>query len=263
MQFVVILWTGCLAGWMVFLTKVDMRIWTDCKLFYFLFRFGRHYSSMLLVLMSVEKYVAVYFPLKSKTVCTVKTAKWATGIVGVALAAYNSTFFFVIKSANRNGRYGCLDIGNFRAIEDIVDPVLYSFAPFALMFITNFAIVFKFIRAKCNQSNLTESTNQALAKSATRGTVMVITVSITFIILTAPTAVSMGLWHVIKLGNNPGYRAFMNLTQYLNHSINGILYCVVGSKVRAELVKIFNRKQKSQNRPSVYSISNTSVTTTI
>ena len=36
---------------------------------------------MLLVLMSDEKCFAVYFPLKSKTVCTLKTAKWPTGIV--------------------------------------------------------------------------------------------------------------------------------------------------------------------------------------
>ena len=48
---------------------------------------------MLLVLMSVEKCFAVYFPLKSKTICTVKTSKWATGIVGVILAGYDSIYF--------------------------------------------------------------------------------------------------------------------------------------------------------------------------
>ena len=265
LHLVVILWTGCLTGWLTFLTRrqVDMRRWTDCKLFYFLFGFGRHYSSMLLVLMSIEKCFAVYFPLKSKTLCTVKTAKWATGIVGVILAAYNSVYFFIVKSAKGNGRYGCLWIGNFTVIERIVDSVLYSFGPFALMFITNFAIVFKFIRAKCNQSNATESPNQALAKSATRGTAMVVTVSVTFLILTAPTAVHLALPHVIQLQNNPRYRAFMNLTQYLNHSINGVLYCVVGSKFRMELVKILNRKRKRLNRSNVYSISNTSVTNTM
>ena len=72
--------------------------WTDCKLFSFLFYLGRHYSSMLLVLMSIEKCFAVYFPLKAKTVCTVKTAKWATGTVGVILAAYNSLRFYEWKS---------------------------------------------------------------------------------------------------------------------------------------------------------------------
>ena len=53
---------------------------------------------MLLVLMSLEKCFAVYFPLKSKAICTVRIAKWATGVAGVILAGYNSMFFFVIKA---------------------------------------------------------------------------------------------------------------------------------------------------------------------
>ena len=51
------------------------------------------YSSTLLVLMSFEKCFAVYFPLMSKTVCPVKTAKWVTGIAGALLASYNSLHF--------------------------------------------------------------------------------------------------------------------------------------------------------------------------
>ena len=76
---------------------------TDCKLFFFLYQSGRHYSSMLFVLMSVEKCFVVYFPLKSKTVCTVRTAKWATGIVGVILAGYNLQWFVVVET--RISRY--------------------------------------------------------------------------------------------------------------------------------------------------------------
>ena len=41
---------------------------------------------MLLVLMSIEKCFAVYFPLRAKTACTVKTAKWSAVVVGVILA---------------------------------------------------------------------------------------------------------------------------------------------------------------------------------
>ena len=44
--------------------RVDLDIYTDCKLGYTLFSFGRHYSSMLLVLMSIEKCFAVYFPFQ-------------------------------------------------------------------------------------------------------------------------------------------------------------------------------------------------------
>ena len=220
--------------------------WTDCKLFSFLFFLARHYSSMLLVLMSVEKCFAVYFPLKSKTVCTVRTAKCATGIVGVILAAYNSLRFYEWESRliHSSGNQVCIFIHDHKKIIQAIDSALYSFGPFILMFMTNFAIVFKFMRAKCesSQCNSSQSTNQALVKTATRGTAMVVTVSVTFLILTTPSAADQALLHVMHLATYPMYRVFMNFTQYLNHSINGLLYCIVGSRFRNELLKILCRK---------------------
>ena len=50
--------------------------------------------------MSLEKCFAVYFPLKSKTVCTVRTAKWLTGIFGIVLGGHDVMFLFFEKSRN-------------------------------------------------------------------------------------------------------------------------------------------------------------------
>ena len=258
-----VLWTGCIGAWFRHLTRrqIDPRIWTDCKLYYYLFYFATDYSSTLLVLMSLEKCFAVYFPLKSKTICTVKTAKWATGIVGIIMAGYNLVYIFILKASiiKSSGLYTCIYIGNSRVIVEAVDSVLYSFGPFTLMFITNFAIVFKFMGAKCknNHNNSTESTNQALNKAATRGTAMVVTVSVTFIILTAPTGVAYALSRMVQLEDIPLYRVFMNLTRYLNHSINGVLYILVGSRFRIELVKIFSRKERFE---SISSFQSTNIT---
>ena len=266
--FTVVLWTGCFVYWIKYLTRdqVDPRTWTDCKLEYFLFHFGRHYSSMLLVLMSVEKCFAVYFPLKSKTVCTVKIAKWLTGIVGIILAGYNLLCFF-LKKAQFNETAGLMicvindDFNKIFLFYFMFDSVLYSFGPFALMFITNFAIVLKFMRAKCerNLNNSTESINQALVKAATKGTAMVVTVSVTFLILTAPGGVNYALRSFIQLWTIPGYRIFMNITTYLNHSINGILYCIVGTRFRRELFLLFCLNDRPRGLSSIYSGNSTGV----
>ena len=213
---------------------------------------------MLLVLMSIEKCFAVYFPLKSKTICTTRTAKWATCIVGAVLAGCDifQVWGFRYRFIKSNGRHVCAGKIDYGTIVSAVDSALYSFGPFMLMSITNLAIVLKFMRAKYKRHS-TESTNQALAKSATRGTSMVVTVSATFLILTAPTAMNQALLHVIHLGSNAMYQLFMNLTQYLNHNINGVLYCIVGSRFRNELLKLFCRKK----RPSDRSVTNMSVFT--
>ena len=197
--------------------------------------------------MSLEKCFAVYFPLKSKTVCTVKTAKWATGIVGFILAGYDSVYFFALESVIIMGSRYCVYSELSIRIIFPVDSVLYSYGPFSLICITNVAIVFKFMTAKY-KSNSTESTDQALAKSATRGTAMVVTVSITFLLLTAPSALDgvITFRRYYLSGYFPLYRAYMNLTQYLNHSINGVLYCIVGSRFRGEIIKIICRKEKPE-----------------
>ena len=177
---------------------------------------------MLLVLMSVEKCFAVYFLLKAKSVCTVRRAKWACFIFGIILVGYDSVYIFITEFRLINfveeGLHFCVYNVDFKVISILIflDSVLYSFGPFLLMFVTNFAIVFIFMTAKCNSTS-TESTNQALAKSATRGTAMVVTVSVTFILLTAPTAV-YGALFVNRVADNPMYVVFMNFAQYLNHS---------------------------------------------
>ena len=146
----------------------------------------------------------------------------------------------------------CVINVDFRNVYDFYitfDSFLYSFGPSALMFITNFAIVFKFMRAKCksDQNNSTESTSQALVKSATKGTAMVVTVSVTFLLLTAPGGVSNALKSLVQLWTIPEYRIFMNITSYLNHSINGVLYCIVGTRFRRELFRLFERKKIPSN----------------
>ena len=52
--------------------------------------------------MSVEKFFALYFPLKTKTVCTVKTAKRVTIVAAVIFAAFDSQFFFIMRKYEDN-----------------------------------------------------------------------------------------------------------------------------------------------------------------
>ena len=84
---------------------------------------------MLLVLMSIEKCFAVYFPLKSKSICTINTAKWSTGIFGVIIAGYDSLFFFVNKAGiiESSGFDTCVYIVDIRGAIHILHSILYSF----------------------------------------------------------------------------------------------------------------------------------------
>ena len=248
------LWSGAFVGWIGVLTRwtIDLFTWADCKIGFFVFYFYSHYSSALLVIMSFEKFIALYFPLKTKTFCTTKVAKVTCGITAMILTLYNIQYVVLYKVRKyTNGVAQCV-IPNVRylAILDRIDSVLYSFGTFAVMLLVNFAVIVKFLKAKCRKNNLncsTESTTQSLNKYATRGTAMVVTVSLTFILLTAPVAMDQASGKT--LSRDPIYYAFQMIMRYLNHSINGILYCIVGSKFRKELLKLLCNKRNSANIP--------------
>ena len=114
-----------------------------------------------------------------------------------------------------------------------VDGVLYSYAPFAIMGTANIAIIYKFIKAKmASKWDGTESANQAMSSAAMRGTAILITVSVTFLILTGPATI------VFAVTVFPS-RILMGILYFgvaLNHSINGFLYCIVGTKFRKEFI---------------------------
>ena len=189
--------------------------------------------------MAVEKFFALYFPLRSKSICTVKTAKWTTGSAGIIFFAFNTQYLVLYHGRFKNGAYSCFVSNlNHRKILDHFDSVIYSFGAFTIMFLVNSAIIYKFIKAKreSTQASTSESTSQALSKYALRGTAMVLIVSIMFIVFTTPVAIDQIIGR--KLTRYPLYYVFMISMQYMNHSINGFLYCIVGTKFRQELCKL-------------------------
>ena len=190
--------------------------------------------------MAVEKFFTLYFPFKSKTVCTLKTAKWATGISAFIFFSFDIQYLVIYKSVKMNGVIKCFSTNKKHlAILDRADSIIYSSGTFTIMLLVNSAIIAKFMKNKCKNicQNSTESTSQALNKYATKGTAMVVRVSITFIVLTAPVSIDQVTGR--KLTPYPLYYVFMISMQYLNHSINCVLYCIVGTKFREELLNVF------------------------
>ena len=112
------------------------------------------------------------------------------------------------------------------------------------MFAANCLIILKFMAAKWqSRHGGTESVNQGLSKSATKGSAMLLTVSFAFIILTSPIVIAFAI-------TEEPPRLIYGITvilQYLNHSINGVLYCITGSRFRQELINLFKLLWNKEN----------------
>ena len=228
---------------MVNLTRrqINVNVWTDCKVFDPLYYFCRQYSSSLLMIMTVEKCFALYFPLKSKIISTVSTAKKICATVAFALFGWNLQHIFLSDGkTSSNGEKYCIwlhiPLYYIKAL-NLTDLSLYSYIPICVMSTANCLIVLKFMMAKWkNRHGGTESVSQALSKSAVRGSVMLLTVSFLFIVLTGPYAFAYS-----RIMGNPSIIVYCVtiILNYLNHSINGVLYCVSGSRFRQELRSLF------------------------
>ena len=91
--------------------------------------------------------------------------------------------------------YGNVPRAYLRLLFSTIIAILYSFGPFAIMILVDFAIIYKFMMAKLKtRLGGTGSTNQALSKSATKGTAMLLTISFAFILLTGPIAIAHIIW---------------------------------------------------------------------
>ena len=236
---------GALPLWVMKLTyyEINPTLWISCQLGLFLIYFGFTFSSALLVIISVEKCFALYFPFKSKTICTVRTAKRVSSLTTLIYAAFFSQIFYF---SNRRVWYCDFFWPSYvyKEIFSNIVATLYTCVPFAVMISANVAIIYKFIKAKLksNQDG-TESTEKALSKSATRGIVMLLTVSFAFIILTGP----ISFFHITIFPNVSvlTYDIFVIL-QYINHGINGFLYCATGTRFRNEVKNTLSCSSKNR-----------------
>ena len=219
----------------------------------FLLLFSLPCSSCLVAVMGIEKFFALYFPLKTRSICTVSMAKKVTLVVVLIILAINLQHCFIWEAAvNADGFKYCKLVNvpdGYIEIYIQIDYTLYCYAPFTIMFLANGAIIYKFIGASCASGlSGTESTNQALIKAANKGTAMLITVTITFLVLTGPLAV---IDRSVDLEIDPIPYSVMILLRYTNHSINAVLYCISGSRFRNELMKTFPFRLCCKNSQSL------------
>ena len=234
---------------MLYLTnkKTDPYSWTDCKVAYFLYYFCSHFSSSLLMIMTVEKCFALYFPLKGKIVCTLINAKKISAVAALVFFAFDMQHLFIFDTKTSGGQQSCVKVGipkYYRATFNKVDSLLYSFIPLSVMFTANCFIILKFVKAKLNSSSNIgrKSVNQALNKSTVKCSVMLLTVSFAFIFLTTPICI------YISVGGLPRMvHSVATILHHLNHGINGVLYCITGSRFRQELKNLFSCNRTKRN----------------
>ena len=266
----IVLYASALKTWIRILTGFEMLHLSaaSCKTFMFLLLFGQHMSAWLIVLVSLDRFVAVWFPFKSAIFCNIWRAR-STGIVLILIMTLsNSHVFWTIhlmpyfpdlNSTAPPTSFRCAprqDDWFMNVAFNYVKFASYSFVPFSLVLMFNIGIIIRTIRmallrrsssqfrihfrsSRRNSLSSTRSQNNSMLTTHLKVTYMLLTMSFTWLFLTAPFNIQTLLALKDIRFKSPARQLLSKticfLLMYLNHSINLLLYCVTGRRFRTEM----------------------------
>ena len=246
------------------------------------------------------RYIAVCHPLKAPTLCSRSHFFKVVPVLFLVLLTINSHLFWTvyIDHSYVEGRdvYLCNAKPKFRyLVKEIwpwVDICMYSFLPLLIISILNARIIYCVVRARRNRKQMQLTSNASGAKkklfplikliwrkggtvsgggqqdSSYRVTLMLLTISCTFLMTTLPVSIinisaqfinprslhAVARYHLTK--------TIAHMLMYCNHSINFFLYCATGEKFRQQLKVLFCRGGNTSPRynQKLYNNGNTKLT---
>jgi hypothetical protein len=259
----IVLWIGLLRLWVGQMTGVDERNMASwlCKLIIFLGYVMSDLSVWLIIAVTVERCIAVCFPLRASGMCNVFRARLVVGLLIWILCVINAHFFWTVEvSVNKVDQHD--DVFMCDAVPDYVffvkdvfpwvDAAIYSFLPFVIIIVLNCVIIRQVVLARRARSSMQNHENRAKGDEAkamrsgnesnTKLTCMLLSVSFSFLLTTLPMNISLIVTAFYK-AETTSYRQIAQLTlgqtvtellMYVNHSINFFLYCATGKRFRRQ-----------------------------
>jgi growth hormone secretagogue receptor len=226
----------------------DFRMLTEnsCKPVNFVFYFSLHFDVMTLLAMTAERLVAVRFPMKASSLCTVKNARIALCTLAVAAMGLNLHFFWTYGWIDGDCKSYPQHLSFTQYVYPWVDSSVYSFIPTVSLAVFNIFIISSVSKS---DKALQDQTASQQKRSTQHITLMLLVITSAFLVLTGPLTILNVVKTVWRANERPGThdyavyvltRRIMVALMYSNHAINFWLYCLSGSRFRSELRAFLN-----------------------
>ena len=223
----------------------------SCKVMTYVYNASILSSVWLVVMMTTERLLAVVWPLRITVWVNISRARIAVAVNYLIWLITNSIYLLMVTSESATGgRYRCSLEPQyehfFNKIWAVIDMSLYAFVSQTLVLFLNVIIITYIRRARRQQKHIREQ--QDSGEGSSQVTAMLLSVSITFLMLTCPYSIfyigdRRGLW---EDGASPRryaihsliYTCFRVLAEF-NHCVNFLLYVTTGKAFREELKTLF------------------------
>ena len=264
-----VLYTGLLRRWISAVFDLDIRHLHPavCKIHMWLVYSSLDYSAWILIAVTFERVVLVWFPHSAKRRCSRRSAFGVLLAIAVFLLVFNAHLLFGNGNFNETKnnvttmkKCSFIDPGYSNFFYNIwpwMDLSVFCIIPFFSLLVGNLLIVFKFVRGrqKIGPSSRIERTNQKRFSSMTR---MLFTLNTVFLICTVPVSIYLIGYNDWEKGGDHAkaisslFWSLCNLLMYVNNTFNFLFYCMSGRKFRDEVKVMFcNGKYSSESSNTI------------
>ncbi|CAC5400254.1 unnamed protein product [Mytilus coruscus] len=266
----VVLFTGLLRLWIKQITGKDVASESNilCPLFTFLGFFSSVASVWIVLAISIDRAIAIKYPLKRYKEDVNKRTKITILIILIASGLANIHFLFTMGlQPNRSGDHSTscdphLSYLHFyRNVWTWIDAIIYSWIPFCVIGVTNIITIIGLFIARKTRKSL-NGKEIKLSHREHYMTIMVLTISISVLIMLIPvnTIMIMLIFWKETIGSNQELynmqlaKTIGELLMYTSHSINFVLYYWAGSQFRHQFGKVFfpKKKEKKDRKMSTF-----------
>lgn len=259
----VVLFTGPLRQWLKQTWDYDIRYLSDvgCKIQVYITYTSLHFSSWLLVAVTLERAISVVLPHKVKIGCTPRNAVIVISSLFVFTFGINIIHLVIMGLDAHRDQQTCAPTSlaylNFR--DDIyqwIDLCIAFAAPFIFLIAGNVVIIVYLQKSRVKQNNMTATRGHGgriHGRDTTSVSVLLVALSVIFFVTMTPASIFAVYYpyrfdQIYELFRTDPYTAWydyqyllfqhaiVNLISYTNASCNFILYVFSGTKFRTELV---------------------------
>ncbi|WAR11423.1 TRFR-like protein [Mya arenaria] len=234
----IVLFVGLLRRWLGDILQMDIQSESDwlCKTVSVLGYSSSQFSVWQIIAVTIECYLVVSHPLHTSRYCNLTRAKRIICLIALLIVAINFHFLFTVSvHEHEHGLKECGSVAEFRLLVTI-DASLYALLPFLLIVIFNTLIIIQTLKAtiwRAAQNGPlinTADKRKVFKDNNIKLTVMLLSVSFTFLITTFPMAIVM-VFHsgwsrdienvpLSVIAQRQLIRTSAEMLMFLNHSVN-------------------------------------------
>lgn len=213
------------------------------------------YSNVILVVWTIERFIAVAFPMKLASWCTMRNTSMALVILLLVIIGFNTGYLSEVeKSSHFDGEktvYYCVYSDQYYKYFAHIESVYYIYIPILIICGCNCVILMK-VRAM-NKARIQMAGNQDVVDKRTKEqrqmTIILVTISACFVTLHIPMILCVMFGYLfdpldLYYYNKHHYAQFAmfqfigySITEFQN-SINFFLYCLTGTKFRSSFINM-------------------------